>query len=64
MPIPLANLKTKLLMKGVSQQELSHALKVNPAKISQIVRGWKEPPEELRKAIADYLEESEEVLFR
>tara|TARA_B100001964_G_C14118949_1_gene547412 strand:- start:663 stop:854 length:192 start_codon:yes stop_codon:yes gene_type:complete len=56
-------LKTLLMEREISQMKLSHAIQVDPAQISKIIRGWEKPTDEIKMAISNYLGVDEKVLF-
>lgn len=56
-------LKIALIEAGIRQIELSRAINVDPSKLSKIVNGWLEATPGERKAIAKYLQRTEEDIF-
>ena len=49
-------LKTKLIERGISQIELAHELGIDDGYISNIIRGWRNPPDNLKRQIAERLD--------
>jgi len=63
MPIPNLKLKTALWKKDLTQRDLAFTVRIPEEKLSKIVRGFKEPEPETRKAISEYLGMPETELF-
>lgn len=63
--VPMKNLKLKiaLLEKDVSQCQLSQELGCDPAVVSRIVNGWKEPGADMKDRISRVLEIPAAELF-
>ena len=57
------NLKIAIVASGRSQRELSRACNVAENRLSSIVRGWIDPREHERRAIAAALDKPAEELF-
>ena len=56
-------LKTELLKQGVSQIKLARKLGIDDGYLSNIIRGWKKPTNELQEKIANELGKPKSVLF-
>ena len=56
-------LKTKILESGKSQREIASKVNIPETRLSEFVRGWKEPPWEQKLAIAGELNCEVEDIF-
>ena len=56
-------LKSAIFLEYPSQVAFAADLKVSDSLLSKIVRGWREPTPELRRAIAEKLGVSEREIF-
>ena len=57
------NLKLQLWRAGIRQNELARLLHIDDTVLSKIVNGYREPTTELRRRIAEVLEQDECWLF-
>jgi len=55
--------KTELLKQGISQVALAHRLGIDGGHLSNIIRGWKKPPDYLKSRIAKILGKDPTWLF-
>lgn len=56
-------LKTRIIEKGISQIELSRQLGIDDGHLSNIIRGWKKAPDDLKQRIAAALGSDTNWLF-
>lgn len=56
-------LKMQLASDGISQRELARAVGVHESIISGIIRGWRNPDEDLKVKIAAFCGRPTDVLF-
>lgn len=61
--LPNFELRKALWKKGIKQVDMALDIEVDPSRISKIINGRERPTDEIKKAIADYLEMSLEELF-
>ena len=57
------NLKIAIVSSGRSQRDLSRACEIPENRLSSIVRGWMDPRDDERQAIADALGRPADELF-
>jgi len=56
-------LKFAIINAGITQVELAQRLSISPTTLSEIVRGYAEPSEKIKRALARELGVSKEILF-
>jgi transcriptional regulator with XRE-family HTH domain len=52
---PNTKLKVLLMKKGLTQRDLAFGVRVDESRISRIIKGYEDPTEQAKKAIADFL---------
>ena len=52
---PNTKLKVALMEKGFSQRDLAFGIRQDESRISRIVKGYEQPSEPVKHAIADFL---------
>jgi DNA-binding XRE family transcriptional regulator len=61
---PNTKLKVALMKKGLSQRDLAFGIRHDESRISRIIKGYEQPSEQLKQAIADFLDvEIGEIFF-
>ena len=57
------NLKLRLYTTGIRQNRLARMLGIHEASLSRIMNGFREPSEEIRQQLAEFLKSDSDWLF-